>query len=83
MVVDLKANEALWEYINNVHNNQQTSFHPDSLGPITIKDDDQTVEIVSNLKNSLTLQLASRDTMTYWKNKGKIPSDTSAKELEA
>ena len=83
MVVDIKAKEALQEYINNLCDNQQASFHPDSLCPITIKDNDQTVEIVSNLKKSLTLYLASRDAIAYQKNKGKISPDTSAKELEA
>ena len=82
MVVDLKAKEALWEYINNLNDDQHSFFHPDSLGPTTIKDDDQTIEIVSNLKNSLTLHLASRDAIAYWKNKGKIPSNTSAEDLE-
>ena len=37
---------------------------------------------MSNLKNSLFSKIATRDTLDYWKSKGKIPLGTSALEID-
>ena len=82
VVVNLKVKAVLWECINDLQQNVPVHFHNDVLCPMAIKDKNQQIEIVSNLKNSLTYHLASRDAVNYWKEKEKILVSSTHQEIE-
>ena len=82
IVVNLKVKAALQECINDLRQNTLVYFYNDALHLVTIKDGNQQIEIISNLKNSLTYHLASRDEVNYQKEKGKIPAISTYQEIE-